>query len=134
MIDIDEAYELLEEIAAELPEEFWDHLNGGVSLLPQKKKKSDVAGTTLYVLGEYHESSTMGRYIVLYYGSFRRVYGRDITKEFLKEEMRKTLFHEFTHHVEALAGERGLEVKDEQRLAGYQEKKQNENDQTDNEC
>lgn len=120
MIDIDRAYTLLEEIAEELPEEFWNQLNGGISLLPRTKRNREIPGKTLYILGEYHEEAAMGRYIVLYYGSFRHVFGEEISEAELKEHLRKTVYHEFTHHVEALAGERGLEIKDAQRMAGYQ--------------
>jgi hypothetical protein len=40
-----------------------------------------------------------------------RVFGH-LTPAQFKEELRETLLHEFTHHLEFLAGERGLEIKD----------------------
>ena len=64
----------------------------------------------------------MGRYINLYYGSFSIVYG-DLTDVELKEELYATLAHEFTHHVESLAGERGLELKDEAYLEQLREER-----------
>ena len=35
------------------------------------------------------------------------------------EQMRETLYHEFTHHMESLAGEKMLEEKDEQQIREY---------------
>ena len=45
-----------------------------------------------------------------------------IEEEF-KERLKKTLFHEFTHHLESLAGERDLEIEDERQLAAYRREK-----------
>jgi hypothetical protein len=50
----------------------------------------------------------LGRYIAIYYGSFLRVYGH-LGREELKDELKKTLKHEFLHHLEAMAGARDLE-------------------------
>lgn len=60
----------------------------------------------------------MGRGIIIYYGSFARLLG-NLNETELKEEMRKTLRHEFRHHMEGLAGERGLEKEDEKDLSDY---------------
>lgn len=118
MITIEEAHELLDEVAQELPEEFWNELNGGVSLLPDLKRSPDAVADDLFVLGEYCVHPVMGRYINIYYGSFQRIYG-ECSAEAMRRHLRKTLFHEFTHHVESLAGERGLEIKDENRMHAY---------------
>ncbi|MCB6367117.1 metallopeptidase family protein [Intestinibacillus massiliensis] len=118
MVTIDEAHDLLDEVAQELPEEFWEGLNGGVSLLPQSKRSPEARADDLYVLGEYRIDPALGRYINIYYGSFQRLFG-DIPPQRLKKKLRKTLFHEFTHHVESLAGERGLEIKDAEQMARY---------------
>ena len=40
-------------------------------------------------------------------------------EEALTEQLREVLRHEFTHHIESLAGERGLEIKDEQQIRDY---------------
>ena len=117
MYSIDEINEMLDEIAAELPEEIFDRLNGGVSLLPDKKLcESDPAGGLL-TLGEYRRDQ-MGRYIVLYYGSICAVHGYKSRGE-MRECLRKLLAHELTHHIESLAGERDLEIEDEMDLAEY---------------
>ena len=118
MVSIEEAHDLLDEVAQELPEEFWNDLNGGVSLLPDLKRSPDAVTDDLFVLGEYCIQPVLGRYINIYYGSFQRIYG-DCSAEAMKRHLRKTLFHEFTHHVESLAGERGLEIKDERQMQAY---------------
>ena len=72
MIGIDEVEKMLEELAAELPQEFYKELNGGILLLPQAKLNHAVRNNDLYIMGEYHYDRSMGRYIVIYYGSFQR--------------------------------------------------------------
>jgi hypothetical protein len=119
MIPIDEAEILLDGIAEDLPPQFFERLNGGISLLPECKRSRDPDAGELYTLGEYHVD-TMGRYIVIYYGSFEKVYGH-ISAEKLREKLRDTLLHEFTHHWESLSGERDLEIKDEMRMEWYRE-------------
>ena len=117
MITIDRAHEMLEQIAAEFPEEFFEKLNGGISLLPQVKMSPHARRSDLYILGEYHRDM-MGRYIYIYFGSFQRVHGH-LSEEGFYEELRSTVAHEFTHHLENLAGERGLEIQDEEDLMDY---------------
>ena len=73
-------------------------------------------------MGEYVEDPYMGRMIYIYYGSFLEVYGELGEKE-LEEELRETLLHEFTHHMESLAGERGLEIKTKRALGIQRRKK-----------
>ena len=60
---------------------------------------------------------------MIYYGSFAAVYGYEGPEE-LRERVRKTILHEFRHHLESLAGERGLEVEDAIRLADYRKRRQ----------
>ncbi|MGI6751182.1 MAG: metallopeptidase family protein [Anaerovoracaceae bacterium] len=121
MISIDEMEMILEELAEELPGEFYKELNGGILLLPETKISREARDNDLFTMGEYHYSFSMGRYIVIYYGSFKRLYGH-LTLKALKEQLRETLYHEFTHHMESLAGERGLEKKDEEFMKKYREK------------
>ena len=118
MISIEEMEAMLDEIAAEIPKEIYRELNGGIILLPEAKLNTISRKNDLYILGEYHKGGSMGRYITIYYGSFLHVYGH-LGKELLKEQLRHTLKHEFTHHIESLAGERGLEIKDAQYMADY---------------
>ena len=117
MFSIDEIHDILDEVALELPEELFMELNGGVSLLPETKHNAADRGGGLYTLGEYRQDQ-MGRYIVLYYGSICAVHGGE-TREELRANLKKLLAHELTHHVESMAGERSLEIKDEIRINEY---------------
>ena len=118
---IEEMNEMLDEIAAELPEGIFRELNGGVSLLDEvKRSKKDPSGG-LYTLGEYRRDQ-MGRYIVIYYGSLCAVYGNSSEKS-MRKHLRDVLVHELTHHIESLAGERDLEIEDEMKIFDYFERK-----------
>ena len=108
----------MDKLTEEVPEIFYTDLNGGILILPDLKVSPDAKANDLFVLGMYRRSASMGRYIEIYYGSFKRMFSY-LSKEALIEEMREVLFHEFTHHIESLAGERGLEKKDEEQLKEY---------------
>ena len=97
---------------------FFAELNGGILLLEDTVLAPEALDEDLYTMGEYCEDPLMGSYIVLYYGSFAEIC-QDMTEEEIREEIRATLLHEFTHHLESLAGERGLELEDERELAAY---------------
>jgi len=118
MVSIDEANVMLNEISEEFPLEFYKKLNGGILLIPEKKLHPKNKNNDLYIMGEYHNDINMGRYIIIYYGSFQRVYGH-LSSESFKEKLKKTLVHEFTHHMESLAGEHDLEIKDARNLNKY---------------
>lgn len=118
MIDIDRFEVILDDIAGELPAEFYRELNGGILLLPEAKISPYAVGDDLYIMGEYIYSSSMGRLIKIYYGSFEKAYSH-FSESALTEQIREVLYHEFTHHMESLAGEKGLEVKDEAQLRRY---------------
>jgi len=122
MVTIEEAEEILESVAENLPAEFYKYLNGGILLLPDVRRSKEPWGENLYTLGEYIVSPSMGKYIAIYYGSFEFVFGSNISRERIAEELRKTLLHEFTHHLEHLAGERDLEKEDERRMRMYRER------------
>ena len=119
MISIDEFEIMLNEIAEQLPREFYTHLNGGILLLPEEKRHPEQLAVSLSIMGEYHHTAA-GRYIVIYYGSFARAYGY-LSEAALRAELDKTLRHEFTHHLESLAGERGLEVKDAEKMRKWRD-------------
>ena len=124
---IEEVEQMLNEIAQRVPDEFFRHLNGGVILIEEYKphfvseKINDENSTQneggLVTLGTYNRDS-LGRYICIYYGSFARAFA-NATEYELREELEETLLHEFTHHLESLAGERGLEIKDKIRMNEY---------------
>lgn len=118
---IDKIHEMLDEIAEEIPKEFFRNLNEGIVLLPEYKIHPDSrAEDKLYIMGEYSKSVT-GRHIKIYYGSFKKVYeGSSMIT--LRKKLKDTLLHEFTHHLESLAGERGLEIKDYKNIQEYKRK------------
>lgn len=119
MLSFDQAGEILDALAETFPEEFYAELNGGILLLPEAKPDPERPEGELYILGEYCHDQ-MGRYINLYYGSFAALAGLERwTDEDWEDELYATLSHEFTHHIEGLAGERGLEIKDEQFMEGF---------------
>lgn len=118
MMTIDEMQTLLEEIVEELPDAFFAGLNGGILLLEDTVLAPEAVDEDLYTMGEYCEDPLMGSYIVLYYGSFVQIC-QDMTDDEIRLEIRTTLLHEFTHHLESLSGEYGLEIADEQDLSDY---------------
>jgi len=122
MIAIEEFDAMLDEIAQEIPAEFFGGLSGGIVLREECKLHPEGEGN-LYILGEYSNRRSMGRCIRIYYGSFMRTHGH-LSSGSLRGKVRTTLLHELTHHLESLAGERGLEVKDRQQLEEYKRKHQ----------
>jgi hypothetical protein len=123
VLTLEEAGALLDTLAGELPQEFYRELNGGVLLAPETKRHPEARpGDPLYIMGEYLSGGALGRQVILYYGSFVRVLG-DSPRADWEAELRVTLRHEFTHHIEALAGERGLEIKDAAAMARYRARK-----------
>jgi len=129
VITFEEVGVMLDDIADEIPKDFYRELNGGVFLSPETKRhpesRESININGLYILGEYHNDRQgmggLGRYIVIYYGSFRRLYA-NLSAQQQKEELRRVLIHEFTHHLESLAGERGLAIKDAQQLEQYKQR------------
>lgn len=109
ILSIDEVNDILDEAYDQLPQQLFEGLNGGVLLLEDAVQDPD-AGDGAYVMGEYCRDE-MGRYINIYYGSFA-VLLRYQPREVWAEELRTTLRHELTHHVEGLAGDRRLEYLD----------------------
>jgi hypothetical protein len=130
VVTFEEVGAILDEIAEEIPKDFYSELNGGIFLSPETKihpeNPNDSDGPdNLYIVGEYHNERTgyggLGRYIAIYYGSFVKLFGRRNLK-IQKDELRRVLIHEFTHHMESLAGEHGLEIKDAENIENYKRK------------
>ena len=114
MLSFDEAAALLDEACEALPQGLFDGLNGGVSLLPDALQEEDGR----YTLGFYHEDM-MGCWIEIFYGSVEACCEDPEDDEEFKEILVETLHHELRHHVEALAGDRSLEIEDEQETEEY---------------
>ena len=121
-MDIDGFHETLEDVAETIPAELLNELNGGIIVLPDIKYHPAAQARDLYIMGEYHiQIPGLGRYIVMYYGSFERVFGADTPNEdsHLCSEIRKTLIHELRHHIESLSGVKDLEREDQRSLDAY---------------
>jgi len=127
VVTFEEVGVMLDDIAEEIPKDFYRELNGGVFVVPDVKKHPESADKhdNLYILGEYHNDRKgmggLGRYIVIYYGSFIRLFSH-LDPEQQKEQLRRVLIHEFTHHLESMAGEQGLAIKDEQQMEIYRQR------------
>lgn len=111
----------LDEVACELPEEFFADLNGGIIISDEALLHENSLADDLYIMGEYHYDPIIGRHIVIYFGSFNKVFG-NLSDRRLKNELRRVLRHEFRHHLESLSGERGLEIEDEMEIEEYLKK------------
>ncbi len=104
----DEMAEILDDAVDALPQEYLNGLNGGV--LFSRKAMHDEEFNELYILGHYRVMGTV-RAIELYYGSFMALFGH-LPHEDLAYQLKETLYHELTHHLETLAGENDLELDD----------------------
>lgn len=113
ILSVDQCWDILDRLVEEFPEELLHSLNGGILLLEDALPDPE-AGEDVYIMGEYCWDE-MGRYINIYYGSFAALLA-DEAESVWEEELRITLRHELTHHVEGLAGERSLEYKDSAQL------------------
>lgn len=117
MITFEECAEMLDEIADSMPYELYRELNAGISLLPELKIHPKAVNNDLFILGEYIRNS-LGKAIVLYYGSINRVYG-GLDREQYYEKLVGILHHELRHHNEYLAGCDDLGIYDKQKIAQY---------------
>lgn len=93
--------DMLEEIAAEFPDAFFEGLDSGIQLEEKALPDPAFPPGEMYIMGEYCHD-LLGRYIVLYYGSFAALL-RDEDEEFWLDEIFATVAHEFTHHLEDTA-------------------------------
>ena len=117
----DQMGDWLEEIAARFPEAFFEDLDGGIQLEEGEFPDPAFPPGEMYVMGEYVHD-LLGRYINLYYGSFAAMAeNEDWTEADWEEELRQTLSHELTHHMEGRSGLHALEDKDEAEMASWRE-------------
>ena len=110
VLSFDEAGELLDAMAESFPPAFFSDLNGEILLLPEAHPDPDFPPGEMYIMGEYCHDM-LGRYIVLYYGSFAALLPEE-DEEGWKDELFATVAHEFTHHMEETAGLHALDDKD----------------------
>ena len=102
--------DMLEEIAAQFPDAFFQELDSGIQLEEAALSDPDFPPGEMYIMGEYCHD-LLGRYIVLYYGSFAALLAEE-PEEVWREEIFTTLAHEFTHHMEDTAMLHALDDKD----------------------
>ena len=101
MLTYQQMGDLLEEIAADFPDAFFEGLDGGIQLEEKALPDPDFPPGEMYIMGEYC-SDLLGRYILLYYGSFAALLAEE-DEEVWREEIFLTVAHEFTHHLEDTA-------------------------------
>lgn len=121
VLSFEQTGELLDTLAESFPAALFDGLNGGVNLQEEAVPDLEFPGGRIYILGEYCDD-LLGRYINLYYGSFAAMAeNEDWTETDWEEELRKTLSHELTHHMEGRSGLHALEDKDEAEMTAWRE-------------
>lgn len=133
MMTFEEFEDTALEIADTFPEDLFRELNGGIMVRRHRRMHPEAQDHDLFVLGEYHRDYFLGRFIVLYYGSFEACFGY-VSETELRERIRKVLLHEFRHHLESLAGEYDLEIEDAIEISQYKYRKQMEKDLTESEA
>ena len=112
----DQMGDMLEEIATQFPDVFFHELDGGIQLEECAKPDPAFPEGEMYIMGEYVQDM-LGRYILLYYGSFAALFAEE-EKRVWREEIFDTVAHEFTHHLEGIAMVHGLDDRD---LAFFEE-------------
>lgn len=119
ILTIDQVNEILDEIAEGFPAALFDGLNGGVNLLEETVEDPEFPPGEMYILGEYCDD-LLGLYINLYYGSFAALAEREEwTEAVWQDELRTTLSHELTHHMENRSGLHALDDRDAEELARW---------------
>ena len=119
ILSIDAVNDILDEMAEGFPAVLFEELNGGVNLLEEAMPDPECPEGEMYFLGEFCDDC-LGRYINLYYGSFAALAEReDRTEDDWRRELRETLAHELTHHMESRAGTHALDDKDAQELEAF---------------
>ena len=107
----------LDDAADRIPEVLFEGLNGGVNLLEDTVPDPELP--EVYILGEYCDDC-LGQYINLYYGSFAALAEQEgWDRETWEEELRVTLSHELTHHMESRGGLHALDDRDAAELAEF---------------
>ena len=109
----------LDDAADRIPEVLFEGLNGGVNLLEDTVPDPELP--EVYILGEYCDDC-LGQYINLYYGSFAALAEQEgWDRETWEEELRVTLSHELTHHMESRGGLHALDDRDAAELAAWKQ-------------
>ena len=100
---------MLDVLIADLPPAIFKDLNCGVALT----RETPVDEDGFLILGEYHhQPHGLGRYVNIHYGAMMEACGDWPEAEFFAE-LKETLHHELTHHLEDLAGDDTLGLLDD---------------------
>lgn len=117
-VSLDEFERLANDFYDRIPERFFEGLSGGI-LIDERAEQRDPDLPDVYVLGEYvQDDYGLGRYIVLYYGSFAALFG-DEPQSVWEDELWETMVHEIRHHIESQAGLFDLDLEDERQMAEF---------------
>ena len=106
----DQMGDWLDEIVGQFPEAFFKDLDGGIRLEKAALPDESFPPGKMYIMGQYCHNS-LGRYILLYYGSFAEIH-KHRNEATWRREIFAVVAHEFTHHMEESAGLHALEDKD----------------------
>ena len=119
ILSIDEVNDILDDFADAIPEVLFEGLNGGVNLLEEAVPDPEFPAGEMYILGEYMDD-LLGNYINLYYGSFAALAEKEgWDRAAWEQELRTTLSHELTHHMELRSGLHALDDRDEAELEEF---------------
>jgi hypothetical protein len=119
MLDFDAAGEILDEFADRMPDVLFKGLNGGINLLPDALEDPEFPAGEVYIMGQFCDDC-LGKYINIYYGSFAALAEKeDWDRDDWEDELRTTLSHELTHHMEALGGLHALDDRDEEEMEEF---------------
>ena len=121
MMTFEQVGDVLDDLAEHFPAVLFEELNGGINLLEEAVPDPEFPEGEMYILGEYCDDC-LGLYINLYYGSFAVLAEKENwDEETWREELRITLSHELTHHMENRSGLHALDDRDAAELALWRE-------------
>ena len=131
-LSIDEAEAFLDETAETFPAALFDELNGGVNLL------EDTVRIPTSPWGNVHSRRILQRYDGPVYQPLFRFFSalaqlEDWDRETWEAELRTTLSHELTHHMEQRSGLHALDDRDAEELTAWRQEYEN-GDSADNTC
>lgn len=107
------------------PPALLEGLDAGVLVVERARRRADDP-PGVYILGEYvDDPHGLGRYVVLYYGSFRAIL-QDADARTVRREIEETIRHELRHHLESLAGVGELDEQDWRELQEMRARAQEE--------
>ena len=119
LLSIDRTEQVLEEMIDTFPPVLFEELNGGINLLEEAVPDPEFPEGEMYIMGEFCDD-LLGRYINLYYGSFAALAQQEEwTEETWLDELRITLAHELTHHMESRSGLHALDDRDAEELEAF---------------